>query len=163
MKVIFLDIDGVLNVCLHKRDEFGSLFHQQFMNNLKRVVDETNAKIVISSSWRHSGLKVMQEMWKKRNLAGEVIDVTANRPSNHKETMNLGFHERLERGFEIQDWLFKHPEVDRFVIIDDDDDMLESQMYTFVQTSDNWEHTDHIEGLGLTLECADKAIKILNK
>ena len=163
MKIIFLDVDGVLNVCTQQRDVFGSLFHQQFMDNLKKVIDETNAKIVISSSWRHSGLKVMQEMWKERNLAGEVIDVTANHPSNYKETINLGFHERLERGFEIQDWLDKHNDVDRFVIIDDDDDFLESQLYAFVHTCDNWEHTDHVEGFGLTIECAEKVIKILNK
>lgn len=76
MKVIFLDIDGVLNVIPQGRDEFGSKFHSHFENNLKHIIDNTGAKIVISSTWRMDGLEKMQAMWKARGLAGEVIDVT---------------------------------------------------------------------------------------
>lgn len=50
MKIIFLDIDGVLNVIGQGRDEYGQIFHKHFENNLKRIIDETDAKIVISSS-----------------------------------------------------------------------------------------------------------------
>lgn len=161
VNIIFLDIDGVLNVIPQGRDEFGSLFHQEFMDNLKWIIDETNAKIVISSSWRHDGLKTMQEMWKKRGIAGEVIDVTPTRSSNYKETIGLPFHERLERGFEIQDWLYNN-KYDRYVIIDDDDDMLESQMSNFVKTSENFDHPDMVDwGYGLTKKCAEQAINIL--
>lgn len=163
-KIIFLDIDGVMNVCTRERDVYGSLFHKQFNDNLRRVIDSTGAKIVISSSWRHSGLKAMQDMWKNRGLAGEVVDVTPNRSSKYYDEpnfKNLPFHERLERGFEIQDWMDKNP-VEKFAIADDDTDMLESQMYAFVCTADNWHHTDHVEGYGLTIECANQLINILN-
>jgi hypothetical protein len=34
---VFLDIDGVLNVIPQGRDEFGSLFHKEFMDNLKWI------------------------------------------------------------------------------------------------------------------------------
>jgi hypothetical protein len=165
MKVIFLDIDGVLNVIPQGRDEFGSLFHKEFMDNLKWIIDETNAKIVISSSWRHDGLKTLQEMWKKRGIAGEVIDVTPTYSSKYYSEpnySNLPFRERLERGFEIQDWLASHNDVDKFVIIDDDDDMLESQMSNFVRTSENFDHPDMVDwGYGLTKKCAEQAINIL--
>lgn len=158
MKVIFLDIDGVLNVIGQGRDEYGQGFHRHLVENFEYVIRETAAKIVISSTWRFSGLSVMQSMWKDRNLPGEVIGVTpdcANLGEN-------GLWETKERGYEIKQWLDNHPEVDRFVIIDDDSDMLVEQHPYFVQTKDNYDHFGSVEGYGLTKECADMAIQILN-
>lgn len=150
MKVIFLDIDGVLCVIPNGRDEFGALFHRHFEDNLKWIIGETNAKIVISSTWRLAGLEEMKEMWKKRCLAGEVIDIT---PFSGVDNI---------RGDEIQVWLDSN-DVENYVIIDDDTDFWESQLNNFVQTSDNFDHPDCIDiGYGLTRKCAEKAIKILN-
>lgn len=155
MKVIFLDIDGVLNVIGQGYDEFGQIFHKHLEENLKKIVDSTGAKIVISSTWRYAGLKKMQKMWTKRNLAGEVIDITDD----------LGIQgQRIKRGFEIQKWLQEHPEVIQYVILDDDTDMLNHQIGNFVRTSNNTNHFDCIDiGYGLTTICAEKAIRILNK
>jgi histidinol phosphatase-like enzyme len=50
-KIIFLDIDGVLNVYCSERDEFGCMFHEEFVDNLRWIINETSAKIVISSTW----------------------------------------------------------------------------------------------------------------
>lgn len=158
MKVIFLDIDGVLNVNYPHRDEFGSIFHPEFVENLRDIIEKTQSKIVISSSWRHNGLTEMKEMWVKRNLPGEVIDITPI----FKDKKKLPFFERLERGNEIQMWLDKH-EVDNYVIIDDDNDMMEHQLEHFVMTSENKSHPDCIDiGYGLTKKCTEKVIKILN-
>jgi len=164
MKVIFLDIDGVLNVCTKQRDEFGSIFHKEFVDNLRHIVEETNAKIVITSTWRFSGLNTMKEMWLKRNLPGEVIDITPFKSKKEKKTLgwsNLPFRERCERGEEIKDWLELN-EVDSYCIIDDDCDFLTEQMCRFIQTSDNWGHPNNIEGYGLTNDCSSLAIQILN-
>lgn len=159
MKIIFLDIDGVLNVIGQGRDEFGQLFHKHFEDNLKYIIDSTNAKIVISSSWRCSGLKVMQDMWKKRNLAGEVIGITPYVNVNN----SLAFNERTERGLEIQSHIDDNNIVD-YVILDDDSDMLPHQMNRFVRCSNNLDHEDCIDiGYGLTRKCAELAIYILNK
>jgi hypothetical protein len=164
MKVIFLDIDGVLNVevfinafwmiCkigklsrpeakqlfkVEMRDKYGNLFCPTTINALKYLIEETGAKIVISSTWRASGLKIMQEMWKHRELPGEIIDITP-------------FSESRERGYEIEEWL-KHNPVDNYVIIDDDRDMLPEQQDSFVKTDPIY---------GLTLSKALDCIKILN-
>lgn len=148
-KIIFLDIDGVLNVYPQGRDKYGSTFHTHFEDNLQEIIDKTNAKIVISSTWRYSGLKVMQNMWRDRGLAGEVIDITPIEPNGI-------------RGDEIAYWL-QHNQVDTYVIIDDDSDMLPEQMPYFVRTSENYNHTDKVDvGYGLTKECSLKAIDILN-
>ena len=176
MTVIFLDLDGVLNVevfinafwkiCeimelkrpeskkLRKemmRDEYGNLFCPTASNMLAWIIEATGAKIVISSSWRHSspnGLEFCQNMWKHRGLAGEIIDIT---PSFH-ENYNLPFKERAARGKEIDAWLSKNP-VDSYVIFDDDDDMLPYQESNFIQTDEKY---------GITMRDAERAIKILN-
>lgn len=162
MKVIFLDIDGVLNVIGQGRDQYGALFHKHFEDNLNYIINSTGAKIVISSTWRMSGLEEMQNMWKDRNLPGDVIDITPI--SRFLRDEELTFDERKERGNEIKTWLLEHPEIINYVILDDDTDMLDEQLPYFVQCSENQSHIDCIDiGYGLTKECTEQAIKILNK
>lgn len=163
MKVIMLDIDGVLNVCSQEFDKYGQIFHSHLVENLKTIIDVTGAKIVISSSWRYSGLKVMQQMWKDRELPGEVIDITPNEIDVVKTGL-CEFYDMVCRGDEIQLWLNNHPEITNYCIIDDDDDMLESQLSNYVKTSGNIRHKGCIDiGYGLTQECAMMVIDILNK
>ncbi len=154
-KIIFLDIDGVLNICFPARDKYGSLFHPHLVENLKLLIQATQAKIVISSSWRDDGLEVMQEMWQERKLPGEVIDITPNFMAQTGSS--------LQRGNEIQDWLDRNP-TEKYVIIDDDySDINPEQLPFFVRTSDNQEHQDCIDiGYGLTYICTQQAINILN-
>lgn len=160
MKVIFLDIDGVLNVIPQGRDAYGGIFHPEFVDNLERIIDETGAKIVISSSWRHSGLQKMLDMWKFRNLPGEVIGVT---PDLYRRVDFEG-ERKMVRGDEIQAILDQYYQITNYVILDDDDDMLSGQMGNFVQTSNNINHPDCIDiGYGLTNECTNRAIRILNR
>jgi hypothetical protein len=163
MKVIFLDIDGVLNtgiyathffeICKHfdltrkaakdirhgLRDQFGSHFDPRPVNLLKYIIEKTDAKIVVSSTWRSSGLETMKLMWEMRDLPGEVIDITS--------------YLNTDRGEEIEAWL-KENNVDSYVIIDDDKDMLPEQLLNFVQVDGEY---------GITLKDAEKIIEILNK
>jgi hypothetical protein len=159
MKVIFLDIDGVLNVIPQGHDAFGGIFHPNFVKNLGRIIDETEAKIVISSSWRHSGLQKMLDMWEFRNLPGEVIGVT---PDLYR-FLDFEGERTMVRGDEIQAILDQYYQITNYVILDDDDDMLDSQLGHFVCCSNNINHPDCIDiGYGLTNECTNKAIRILN-
>lgn len=68
MKVIFLDIDGVLNTKywenMKVRDQYGHTFDPNSVANLARIIEETGAEIVISSSWKCLGLDTLQKMWK---------------------------------------------------------------------------------------------------
>jgi hypothetical protein len=156
MKVIFLDIDGVLNVYCQSRDEYGCIFHDHLVDNLKWVIEQTGAKIVVSSSWRLSGEKSIMDMWNFRNLPGEVIGITPNL------SYGVKLNTYTPRGKEIQQWLDEHPEVTNYVIFDDDSDMLEHQMKNFICTFDNIDHPDSVDmGYGLTMICAEQAIKIL--
>lgn len=175
MKIIFLDIDGVLNVIPQGRDEYGATFHQHFIDNLKLIIDQTDAKIVVSSSWRKSSLKIMKEMWAYRNLPGEVIDVTPSlylqrggsiqfwndKLDEHPTPKISGYS--IPRGCEIEYWLkdkgfyhiywdlekqkeiIKKSGIQSYVIIDDDSDMLYNQRDNFVKTSGNIDHEDCID------------------
>ena len=58
-----------------------------------------------------------------------------------------------KRGLEIQKWLDKNPGVDKFIILDDDSDMVHLMSH-LLQTDGEF---------GLTNEIADEAIKRLNK
>jgi uncharacterized membrane protein len=110
--VIFLDIDGVVNLKPESFDEYWQCFHQPWVDNLARIVAATGAKIVVSSTWRFSGLSVIQEMWQKRGLPGEVIDVTGilfygrYQVSSPTTTWQQVAAERsVPRGCEIDCWL----------------------------------------------------------
>jgi hypothetical protein len=163
MKVIFLDIDGVLNTEVFARaffgvlkrmnksrteakaiakaelrDEYGITFDPMATDMLEWIVQATDAKIVISSTWRKSGLNTMQTMWEMRDLPGEVIDITPrlNTP----------------RGEEIAEWL-RENQVDSYVILDDGSDMLPEQAQYFVKTNPAY---------GITYQDALSAVAILN-
>lgn len=160
MKVIFLDIDGVLNVIGQGHDDFGQLFHKHFEDNLRWIIESTEAKIVISSTWRFSGLENMQKMWQQRNLPGEVIDITIDLGMYQDDD---DFWRSEPRGKEIEYYINLHPEITNYVILDDDTDMLPNQLGNFVQTSTNINHPDCVDiGYGLTKICSERAIRILN-
>ena len=90
MKVIFLDIDGVLNTGwwytqMDKntpKDKYGYAFDPNSVANLKKIIDETGADIVISSSWKSFGLSELEEMWQDRGLPGKLIGITPNSVSD---------------------------------------------------------------------------------
>jgi hypothetical protein len=161
-KILFLDIDGVLNVIPQGHDKYGGIFHKHFEDNLYLIVELTGAKIVISSSWRHSGLEEMQAMWKDRKLPGEVVGITPDE-QDVVHASRCEFYDQVCRGHEIQLYIDTH-KIEKYCIIDDDKDMLAQQYANFVHTANNSDHADCIDiGYGLTHKCAMKAIEILNK
>jgi hypothetical protein len=111
-----------------------------------------------------SGLKFMQEMWEKRNLAGEVIDITPTEV-DVVERGTCEFYDLVDRGFEIQQWIDDHKDdIISYCIIDDDNDMLSSQRENFVRTANNKDHIDCVDiGYGLTRKCSERVVEILNK
>ena len=146
MKVIFLDIDGVLNTeryiveaienDMPVHDKYGHIFDYKSIEVLRNIIKESDAKIIISSTWRYSGIREMKEMWRQRKLPGEVIDITFARDTSKleeqkklfKELYNEDIYNRT-RGQEIDIYLKTHPEVKKYVILDDDSDMLDDQNF----------------------------------
>ena len=169
MKYIFLDFDGVLNTEYYQnllcyqglaiQDEYGALFDPEATKQLKRIIDDTQAKIIIESSWKYLGLEAMQEMWSARQLPGEIIDITSSSVSDKwLLTANLDDIDPAMghcKGMEIASWLADNAaQNDRYVIIDDEYVILDSQLSNFILTN---------AYDGITEELADRAISILNK
>ncbi len=137
MKVIFLDIDGVLVTrnsikyqYLNFPDDTSIQFGKKAIKNLNKLIRLTKAKIVISSTWRlfHS-LEKLQNIFEEQNIKGKIISTT----SVEKATIE----EDIPRGQKITDWLEQHPEVKQYVIIDDDvqADCIQFHPYNCVETS----------------------------
>lgn len=160
-KVLFLDFDGVLNTCWWERkipiDKYGYAFDPNAVANLAKIIVETGANIVVSSTWKFMGLSEMQEMWEERSLPGKIIDITPNTVSD--EVLLYADLEHMEltpiRGMEIKEWLdSKGKKVSRYAILDDMDSMLHEQKDHLVLTNPT---------VGITESDAFKAISILNQ
>lgn len=105
MKVIFLDIDGVLNCPTQRgfrRGHWG--MQQELVDRYKRLVQATGAKTVISSTWR---------------LGEDTLDqIRGTGIAIHGITPDL--REYNARGHEIDEYLRTHPNVEQYAVIDDD-------------------------------------------
>lgn len=146
LKLIFLDIDGVMNSNFSKvSDKHESLaFDPKAVENLKYILDETKAKIVVSSTWR----------------IGETVDSLKSRIFSHYglDEYVIGttpVYNETPRGIEIADFLatLHKLAIEGIVILDDDSDMEDLKEY----------HVKINRKYGLSREDAEKAIEILNK
>lgn len=132
MKIIFLDFDGVLTIPPKWN------LNTERISKIKKLVEETEAKIVVSSSWRH-GLERHFEYALKDNPNNEMFIWLINNIYDVTPTFGLG----NGRGGEIQKWLNDHPDTENYVIIDDDGDMWDSQLFHFIQTDYQTGFTEH--------------------
>lgn len=56
---------------------FGTVFDPNCVKNLKHIIDQTGADIVVSSSWKYlMTYRDFLDMWEYRGLPGFVTDVT---------------------------------------------------------------------------------------
>ena len=156
-RYIFLDIDGVLNTeRSYKalvaegqpwRDDCGPYFDREAVDNLRHIVEATEADIVITSSWKYKGLDAMHQLWTLRDMPGMLLGVTP-------ETMSNDY---CSRGMEILKWLTQNAPDDedeyRYVIIDDSPFFLPEQLPHLIKTTSD---------VGLKRDDAEKAIAILD-
>lgn len=111
MKVIFLDFDGVINDYLTINE-----INDYNVEALKRIINETDAKVVVTSSHKYP--------WQMANNQEGML-------KNH--SIIKGLRERgvdvfdctpivrnREREQEILEYLKNHPEITQYLILDDD-------------------------------------------
>lgn len=150
-KYIFLDIDGPLNTGRNdflNPERYRHHFDNEAVGNLRWIIDNTVAEIVITSSWRHMGLARIKKLWRDWNLPGEIVGCTPG-AWGEAETFDI-------RGLEIQQWLDNNTDKPyRFVVIDDmtDDEALDHQKVYWITVDSH---------CGITKQNADNAISILN-
>lgn len=157
MKIIFLDIDGVLNCetayrsgeCKYVEwtypsgeEDHHQSFYSRSKNLLNCLIEETGAKIVISSTWRHSGLEFMKRVWEIEGMSGEIIGITPSLRSKNfsiPRGCEIEYYLQKELNFSHINWSVSTQQeyidksgVENYIIIDDDSDMLYGQRNHFV-------------------------------
>lgn len=158
LKIIFLDYDGVLNHELFYRERAKienkitypySEIDPTCIKFLNDLVDETGAKIVVSSTWKSSGIDYCRDVLVYHGFKGEIIDITPNLRS-----------ENCLRGNEILKWIKDNEDLvgpyynfTEYVILDDDSDMLYWQRNNFILVD---------RYIGMTPKTVFQASKILN-
>lgn len=149
MKILFLDFDGVITTY-----ETGWTISLDKLALVDRIINETGARIVVTSSWKHGysnvdGFKnsicskrcsrTIKEETPFEKFIGQIYDITSG----------CGY-----RGEEVERWLEEHEDdVETYAILDDDSDFKKEQLFNFIQT-DTYE--------GLTERETKMAISMLN-
>jgi hypothetical protein len=155
--VIFLDIDGVLNSLRsatawdnvevptntknYNAEVTKTTIDPVSVQLVNKLVEDSGAKIVVSSSHRLMFMKKygygeipvldligLRDYLHHIGLVAEIIDATVDYYFNRRD-------QGCVRGDEIKMWLDAHKDVENYVILDDDADMLHDQLPHFVHTS----------------------------
>lgn len=148
MRILFLDVDGVLNDPTFLLDSFDGFSEGTWEENVdpdrvahvNRVVDETGARIVICSDWRYlMPLHRLQSVLSGRGLASRLFGRTP------------GLRD-ADRGLECAAWIgsFRR-RVTSFAVVDD--------RWDFRPIRRRHVRTD--AQLGLTKDDAERAIRLL--
>ena len=207
MKILFLDIDGVIQIftqyrfdhtveevhalCRELTARFGGEFdydawagregsnpfwtvaavqwdwNEDAVRELKRVLDATGAKIVLSSSWRDFGFEAMKALFRIWGLDSYYFDDTVKEyfwdwrqlnGDGAKKAVLKRCEECLPgddfldmRAMEIREWLDRHPEVTAYAAVDD--------MHLMRGLEGHFVHSRR----GLKAEVADALIAALEK
>ena len=121
MKVIFLDIDGVLNNTLNCKAFIGGGLvlgiERKYVRLLAQIVDETGAELVLSSDWK-MGWEPGRRSTEQPTAAGRYLQNKLMR-DGLMLLDKTDDHIYGRRGAEIDAWLAAHPDVTDYVILDD--------------------------------------------
>ena len=172
-KYIFLDFDGVLNTENYQKqlkesgsiatDRYGFLFDPAAVANLKTIIDNTGAKVCVTSSWAiEIGADNLPVFWKARQMPGTLAGTTAGIPVGMDVMFDMEDfdpYKLLEgglgaRGSEVKAFLErKGAAKSPYVILDDTTDFCKDQQSHFIQIDPR---------MGITTEDTERAIEILN-
>lgn len=179
MKIVFLDIDGVLNIPPTEEMD------QECLRNLYLILDQTGAQVVVASTWRTGNLEATKRKMVGAGFSEAYIGAVIGETCFGYAQVVPGARLPLVRGNEIKAWEDCHlkytwlhdPSRDEdfrlyeeggtwktehcrqlgrdyeYIILDDHPDMLLEQADRFIRTDDF---------TGLTLGDAEKAIALLN-
>lgn len=165
MKIIFLDVDGVLNSLSYFKTEEHQL--KRFLEHdeideskvvfLKQIVDETDAKIVLSSTWRDLDDNTNKECYKMYKYLTDVLAKYGLEIISKTKVLSQN------RPLEIKTWVDGHDNIESFVSLDDD---FSRNSYDKYGIGDNLVYTifftDDLSVGGLQDKHVKQAIKILN-
>ena len=174
-KLLFLDIDGVLNAMPtdhHIIDKWKKEMSQydfqmklygldkQLVDRLKLIIDRTQCKIVFSTSWRYfKDHPTVGSDWRK--TLSEMLNVSQDIFIGNTPDISVAggwdCSSNRRRGLEIKCWIENNTEPGKFKYCIIDDEVVD--IISIISES-HVVHTDM--RFGLTLSNVDKAVRILN-
>ena len=132
-RIVFLDVDGVLNTQSSREEDVNHLPPPEFLQNLKFLVDSTQCKIILSSTWRLSEYKRSQldHVFLQYGLAinGATPDLEKTAKGDRVDEIFLWLEMHAAKSEHVQAW----------VAVDDMDLMRQNPRLkeeNFVHTSD---------------------------
>jgi hypothetical protein len=161
MKIIFLDIDGVLN-----HDQTMSItpggwkgLSINLVSRLGLITKKTGAVVVLTTSWRNDWDKNVENRnpdgeYLYRKLSKEKVFILDKTKDFSEDQRGAYFY----RGKEIVDYLQNHPEIESYIVVDDNEfdfaDHPEAILPYFIQTDSN---------VGLSMDNMNQMIQLLSK
>ena len=128
-KILFLDIDGVLNSNfwneMHQREiSDGSLVDEEKIKLLAELIKDTDAEIILHSGWRFWYDSDMRPLRKESQnlsdlLAKEGLKITGVTPDLTTEEIRQTRKFSLVKAKEILLWVKLHGDVEHWVVLDD--------------------------------------------
>ena len=110
-KIIFLDIDGVMN-SINGEGPYLADMEVSKLELLKSLIEETNSEGIVLISDRRYSSRYMNELESALDQYEIALLDTIREPSDDEDN----------RGKQIQDYLASHNDIDKIVILDDIDD-----------------------------------------
>lgn len=180
-KIIFLDVDGV--ICIPK-NRYES-FDLECLDNLRKIIIETKAKIVVSSSWRAGSMELTKESLAKGGFPDDLMNEIVGETIRGYHYVADGSSMKIVRGNEVGTWVDRNlkypwhanPEMDEqykeygedgsFKKMRSNENfkdyaycILDDDTDFLLCQSKSFVHTDGM--IGLTKDDTRKAIEILN-
>jgi hypothetical protein len=162
MKVIFLDVDGVINSNFwlenHEKEiSDGTLIDKDKIELLVQIVHKTGAELVMHSGWRYWFDNDMKPIRKEaQNLIDLLLEsglsIYAMTPDLTTEEIRKAKMFSKVKAAEIFLWLEQNPNIDNWIVLDDIDLHNDELANRQIQTNPE---------IGLTEKDADKAIEML--
>ncbi len=149
--IIFLDIDGVLctqNIWKPEvmAEDGYSEFNQGCVENLNKLIKQTNAEVILTSTRRiNKTVEEFQAIMQRRGFNGQVA-------GKINDNTDLS---AVTRSDEIKEWLAKNGVPAKFVILDDDARIAEIDS----QYIQHWVRTTYHRGFDE--EALERALRIL--
>ena len=141
MKIIFLDIDGVLNDTEYRKNHAGldKILSPEKIILLRQLAKKSGAEIVLTSTWR---AYLFKKPLFKNSEEKEYLSDTLNSFGVHLYDLTPWI-DASEKNLEIKEWLDKHSNIENYVILDDSvfDWDYELEKY-FVQVQDGLSEKD---------------------
>jgi hypothetical protein len=117
LKVVFLDVDGVLvtlrTLVMHDPEFRHNKFDPKCVRALNRITDAAGAVIVLSSTWRIGPSWYWARLLTYFHKEGVKAPIVGRTPELHDK----------QRGDEIRAWIDENAPIRGFVVLDDDSDM----------------------------------------